>query len=105
MMSLHSGHIVRVSSWKTESAVFIIRSPPLADAPPAPNLLLLSLDTLGADPVGDPGITPRIEAFAGDGFSFDRAYAQYPGTLVSHTSLFTSLHPVHHGRYDRSFEE
>lgn len=73
---------------------------------PAPNVVLLSLDTLGASYLssfsGAEGVSPRIDAFLADGFSFRRAYAQYPGTLISHTSLFTGLHPVHHGRYDRS---
>jgi arylsulfatase A-like enzyme len=83
----------------------------LGPAPPAlaaaPNVVLLSLDTLGASYLGSfghgEGVSPRIDALLDASFSFRRAYAQYPGTLVSHTSLFTGLHPVHHGRYDRSF--
>ena len=74
----------------------------------APNVLLLSLDTLGASYLGGfghvRGVSPRIDALLDESFSFRRAYTQYPGTLVAHTSLFTGLHPVNHGRYDRSFE-
>jgi arylsulfatase A-like enzyme len=73
----------------------------------APNLVLLSLDTLGAaylsafgNRAGDrTDVSPRIDAFLGEGFSFDRANAQYGNTLVSHVSLFSALYPRRHGLY------
>jgi arylsulfatase A-like enzyme len=72
-------------------------------ATPAPNVILISLDTLGAAQLSSfenaPGVSPRIDAFLDEGFSFRRAYAQYGNTLVSHASLFTGLYPVHHGFY------
>jgi arylsulfatase A-like enzyme len=72
----------------------------------APNVILLSLDTLSASYLssfGDvPGVSPHIDAFLDEGFSFRRALAQYGNTLVSHTSLFTALYPRRHSRYPHS---
>jgi arylsulfatase A-like enzyme len=69
-----------------------------------PNVILISLDTLGArhlSQFGAPaGVSPRIDAWLDRSFSFRRAYAQYPNTLGSHASLFTGLYPVQHGVYD-----
>jgi arylsulfatase A-like enzyme len=83
------------------SIVFLGRStPPMSGAP---NVLLLSLDTLGAANLGsfenDPAVSPNLDAFLESSFSFRRAYAQYGYTRPSHTSLFTGLYPVHHGVY------
>jgi arylsulfatase A-like enzyme len=68
-----------------------------------PNIILISLDTLGADRLTSfgnaPGVSPNIDAFLHQSFSFRRAYAQYPNTLVSHASMFTGLYPRHHGVY------
>lgn len=68
-----------------------------------PNVILVSLDTLGADYLG-PGedgasLTPHLDRLRRESFVFDRTFAQYPSTLASHSSLFTGLYPVHHGRY------
>lgn len=66
-----------------------------------PNIVLISLDTLGArhlSAFGAPeGTSPNIDAWLTRSYSFGRAYAQYPNTLVSHASLFTGLYPVRHG--------
>jgi arylsulfatase A-like enzyme len=68
-----------------------------------PNVILISLDTLGAAQLSAfgnaPGVSPHIDAFLDGGFSFRRAFAQYGNTLVSHASLFTGLYPVHHRYY------
>lgn len=68
----------------------------------SPNVVLLSLDTLGADYLGaygGPGdVSPHMDAFLAQAYWFRRAYAQYPSTLVSHASLFTGQYPIHHGR-------
>ncbi|MHC4505970.1 MAG: sulfatase, partial [Planctomycetota bacterium] len=73
-----------------------------SDAAPAPrNAILIVLDTLGAAYLsafeGAPGLSPRIDRFFGEGFTFRRAYAQYGNTLVSHASLFSGLYPQRHG--------
>ena len=68
-----------------------------------PDVLMLSLDTLGAGHLGayggPPGVSPHIDDLLASSVSFERAYAQYGNTLVSHSSLFSALHPVRHGVY------
>lgn len=65
------------------------------------NVLLIVVDTLRADKVGcygSPlGLTPAVDALAGQGVRFERAYAQAPWTLPSFASLYTSLNPPEHG--------
>jgi len=56
------------------------------------NVLLIVIDTLRADAIGR-GITPNIDALAGDGVCFEEAFAHAPMTLPAHASLFTSLLP------------
>jgi arylsulfatase A-like enzyme len=74
-------------------------------APPRPNVIVISLDTLGATYLSSfgnaPGTSPHIDAFLAESFSFRRAYAQYGHTLPSHASLFSGLHPASHGIYPR----
>ncbi len=67
----------------------------------AENVILVSIDTLRADRLGDygrdPSFTPKIDAFREDAVLFELTIAQAPSTLSSHASLFTSLIPQHHG--------
>ncbi len=67
------------------------------------NVILISLDTLGAAYLGTYGghakASPNIDAFLGRSFAFHRAYATYPNTLVSHASLLSGLYPSSHGVY------
>lgn len=67
------------------------------------NVVLISLDTLGARYLGSYGGLPEasrnIDAFLSRSFTFRRAYTTYPNTLVSHASLFTSTYPSSHGVY------
>jgi len=71
--------------------------------PLAPNVILISLDTLAAGHLsafgGARGVSPHIDELLAKSFSFTRAYAQYPNTLTSHASMFTALRPKHHGVY------
>ncbi len=64
----------------------------------APNVILISLDTLRADRLGVLGnpreLTPNIDAFAGQSTSFSEAYATFPNTILSHGSIFTGLRPI-----------
>jgi arylsulfatase A-like enzyme len=68
-----------------------------------PNVVLISLDTLGAASLGSfsgrPDVSPHIDALLARSADFRRAYAQYGNTLVSHASLFSALYPRHHGIY------
>jgi arylsulfatase len=65
---------------------------------PAPRLLLLiSVDTLRADELGvygsEQGLTPHIDAFAGEGIVFTSAYAPASFTLPSVAALLTGRYP------------
>ena len=64
-----------------------------APAKPAPNVLLITIDTLRADHLGCYGYkqikTPNIDALAAEGTRFDRAFAVVPVTLPSHASILT----------------
>lgn len=63
-----------------------------------PNLLLITVDTLRADRLGCYGYaaakTPTMDALAGRGIRFARAYANAPLTLPSHATLLTGLLPM-----------
>lgn len=67
----------------------------------APNVLLITVDTLRADAIGvggaPAGRTPAIDALAASGVSFTRAYAPRGATWPSLTTLHTSLEPAQHG--------
>lgn len=76
--------------------------PAVADRPPAdaPNVLLLTVDTLRRDHVGAFGSlvnTPRMDALAREGVAFDGAITPLPETAPSHATMFTGLAPVQHG--------
>ena len=72
-----------------------------ASTPRAPNLLLITIDTLRADRVGaygdGAGATPAIDALAREGWRFDPAVTPVPLTLPAHATILTGLEPPHHG--------
>ena len=68
-----------------------------ADAAQRPNILLITIDTLRADRLGRPGVTPTLDALAARGTRFALAYAHAPTTLSSHASILTGLLPPSHG--------
>ena len=77
-------------------------APPAAPAS-APNVLVLTVDTLRPDALGwvaGRNATPALDALAGEGFRFRAAVAPAPLTLPSHASLFTGLLPRRHGGRD-----
>ncbi len=67
---------------------------------PAPDIMLVVLDTVRADAVGgrpgEPSVTPSLDALAARATVFDTAYAAAPWTVPSHASLFTGTFPHHH---------
>ena len=70
-----------------------------------PNILLITVESLRSDRLGcyAPGVkaTPSIDALAGRGVRFERAYAASPSTVPSVATILTGLYPVHHGlRHD-----
>jgi arylsulfatase A-like enzyme len=74
------------------------------DLPPpragAPNVLLVTVDTLRADRLSCYGYprptSPHIDALAARGTRFANAYSSAPWTLPSYGSLFTGLFPGEH---------
>lgn len=72
-------------------------------APPQsrPNVLLVVIDTLGADHVDrlppDERATPEMDRLAAGGVAFERAYTTAPWTQPAVTSLMTSKMPSSHG--------
>ncbi|NQZ95112.1 MAG: sulfatase [Myxococcales bacterium] len=67
----------------------------------APNVLLLSVDTLRADHLGaygySPPTSPNLDRLAAEGALFESAFAQRSQTWPSMTSVLTSLQPREHG--------
>jgi arylsulfatase A-like enzyme/Tfp pilus assembly protein PilF len=70
----------------------------------APDVFLITLDTLRADHVGCYGYkdveTPTLDSLASDGVRFAHAYTHSPITNTSHTSILTGLLPSVHGVTD-----
>ena len=70
-----------------------------------PNLVLISLDNLGAGHMSCYGYprstTPFMDSLAGKGLLFERAVAQDTWTLPSHVSLLTSRYVGAHGVWNR----
>jgi arylsulfatase A-like enzyme/Flp pilus assembly protein TadD len=81
-------------------------APGKAAAPAKPNILLITIDTLRADHLGCYGDnaaeTPNIDALAGRGVLFTRAFAHTPETLPSHANIMLGLTPNAHGVHDNS---
>jgi arylsulfatase A-like enzyme/Flp pilus assembly protein TadD len=86
----------------TSLLVFVPAVYPAAGA--APNLVVITIDTLRADHLGCYGYmhihTPNIDALAADGVRFERAYTPVPVTLPSHTVIFTGTYPIFSGMHD-----
>ena len=75
-----------------------------AAAPPAPskapNVILISLDTVRADRLGAYGgraETPNLNMMAAQGARFDVAIANFPETALSHWAMMTGALPAVHG--------
>lgn len=66
-----------------------------------PNILLVTLDTTRADVLGcyggDPKVSPNLDRIAGRSHLFEHCEASVPQTMPSHTTIFSGLHPFHHG--------
>ncbi len=65
-----------------------------------PNVLLVSLDTLGADHLGSYGYfrdtAPTLSKLAARGAQFDESYSQAASTAPSHASIFSGMLPAQH---------
>ena len=89
-------------SWVTWNRVGALLGLVLAGCrAPSPSILLITLDTVRRDHVGiygaESGLTPSLDALAGEGLVHDAAYTTMPTTTPAHVSLFTGLYPSEHG--------
>jgi arylsulfatase A-like enzyme/Flp pilus assembly protein TadD len=68
--------------------------------PQAPNVILITLDTVRADRVGflgsQRGLTPNLDTLARQSVVFTRAYSQVPLTTASHATILTGTYPQFH---------
>jgi arylsulfatase A-like enzyme/Flp pilus assembly protein TadD len=82
------------------------KAPAAAAATPAPDVLLITIDTLRADAVGFAGNrrvgTPTLDRLAGQGLVFMNAHAHNVVTLASHANILTGLYPYQHGVRDNA---
>jgi arylsulfatase A-like enzyme len=84
-------------------ALLAVAAAACADGPPpAPRVVLISLDTLRADHLPFHGYAhdtaPNLAAMAArDAVVFERCYSQASWTLPSHASMLTGLYPLTHG--------
>src|SRR5947209_6656316 len=73
---------------------------------PAPNIVLITIDTLRADHLGCYGYrqikTPNIDGLAADGVLFRSAFTTVPVTLPSHSAMLTGTYPMLSGMHDFS---
>jgi arylsulfatase A-like enzyme/Flp pilus assembly protein TadD len=70
----------------------------------APNIILITVDTLRADRLGCYGsktvATPAMDSLARDGVVFERALSQVPLTFPSHAAILTGTYPAYNGVQD-----
>src|ERR1700749_910087 len=66
-----------------------------------PNLVLITLDSVRADHLsfmgGKGATTPNLSRLAAESSVSDHAYAQAPGTVVSHATILTGSYPQNTG--------
>lgn len=76
-------------------------TPPAAPAPRAPSFIIVTMDSFRADRIaaygGAPHVTPFLSALAENATVFEHPLTAIPGTIPSHSSLFTGLYPPTHG--------
>ncbi len=69
----------------------------IAAAATKPNLILITLDSTRADHMGflgaKAGSTPNLDRLAAESLVFEHAYAQAPGTVVSHATILSGAYP------------
>lgn len=68
-----------------------------AAAATKPNIVLITISSARADRMGFLGakgaLTPNLDRMAAESLVFEHAYAQAPGTVVSHATLLTGTYP------------
>src|SRR6266581_1042274 len=85
-------------------AVTVVDAQPPQKKPSAPDIYLVTIDTLRADHVHCYGYdhvqTPALDALAKDGVRFSQTFTPSPITNTSHTTILTGLLPSSHGVTD-----
>ena len=61
-----------------------------------PHVVIIMADQLRADVLGK-GFTPRIDAIAEEGISFENAYTACPLCVPARGAFFTGTYPNHNG--------
>lgn len=96
-----AAHLALLRSFSWERMLAQLPKPERANN--APNVLLLSIDTLRPDRLGAYGyaknLTPNMDRLAGEGALFEQAISQAPWTRPSFGSLLTSTYPSQHGAF------
>jgi arylsulfatase A-like enzyme/Flp pilus assembly protein TadD len=68
-----------------------------AAAATKPNLVLITMDSVRPDRVsflgGKGAVTPALDRLAAESIVFERAYAQAPGSVVSHATILSGAYP------------
>jgi arylsulfatase A-like enzyme len=68
-----------------------------AESAAKPNLVLITLDSARADRMGflgaKAGLTPTLDRLAAESLVFEHAYAQAPGSVVSHATILSGAYP------------
>ena len=86
------------------AAIAVVALLPLAAAPDAPRVLLISIDGLMPSAYIDPALaarTPNLRRLAQEGVWADGVVGVTPTvTYPSHTTLITGVEPARHGIYD-----
>jgi len=86
------------------SLIFVTFS--FAAAASKPNLVLITLCSTRSDRMGFLGakgaLTPNLDRLAGESIVFEHAYAQAPGSVVSHATILAGSYPQSTGMSDIS---
>jgi arylsulfatase A-like enzyme/Tfp pilus assembly protein PilF len=86
------------------SLIFLSLSFAFAAPASKPNLVLITLDTTRADRLGFLGakgpLTPNLDRLARASIVFEHAYAQAPGSVVSHATILSGAYPLSTGMSD-----
>src|SRR6201993_545472 len=81
--------------------LLLLAGGPLSSSARPVSIILITLDTVRADRMGflgsKRGLTPHLDALAGQGVVFERAFSQAPITPVSHASILSGTFPQYHG--------
>ena len=103
------GPFTRCLRWMREGSVAVLLAVALSacagEPETPPNIILITLDTTRLDHLGCYGAvahTPTLDSLATAGIRFDNAFATYPVTLPSHSSIMTGKTSVYHGVRDNA---